>query len=479
MIILWVITLFISTQTIAISNNHYLPIKTDPLIELELEKLASVAQMPLLAKPYHLATVQLYLTKIQETHPVLFQRINQYIKRYRREMNLTYLGTEVSYSNVDTKNLPNQRGRTSDSEIKGEVAGYWQFSENFNLSLGGTIYNGSGGAIPNHSYLSYYNEYFQVDLGYKEVWFSPLQESAMLLSTQAKPIARFAISSPTPWTDYQLRYDISFGKLEEMDGISFGDKQHTGEPGFLAMHFSAQPFDWWTIGVSRTMMFGGGERNVTLGDVWDAIIDPINSDNCGGESELQDCDEEFGNQQASLSSKFDFTWGQPMSLYVELAGEDTNDFKAYKLGNKAYNLGFFLPYLTEKSSLLLEYQHIENGWYVHHIYAEGYRNDKYSMGHWWGDEKLFDDGIGARILTLRYNHEFSSDYHVDLKYAAIKNMNLSDEGYNDESKYQRANEWTIGLNQIESASIWRYELYLGNDSFGKDFARFSIKYSWQ
>ena len=467
-------------QVSAASSNHYLPIKTDPLIELELEKLATLAQMPVLAKPYHLATVQQYLNKIKKSHPELFRRINQYVNRYRANYNITHLSAEASYSDFDGKSLPNQRGRTTESNFKGEIAGFWQLSDNFNLSVGGTLYDGSEGFIPNNTYLSYYNEYFQIDLGWKELWLSPFQESAMLLSTHAKPIARFSISSPTPLTDFNLRYDISFGKLEEMDNIRVEDERLPGKPGFLTTHLSAQLFDWWTIGGTRTMMFGGGGRDVGLGDLWDAFIDPVSGDNCGGSSDLQDCSAEVGNQQASVLNKFDFSVaGMPIQINLEVAGEDTNDFKAYKLGNKTYNLGLFLPYLTENSSLLAEYQHIENFWYVHAIYGDGYTNEGNVMGHWWGDERLNNQGIGGRVFTIRYNHELSNEYHLDVKLASFENLNLSDEGSFNESIYERGNELTLGLNKIGVSDIWRVELYAGNTVLGDEFARLSVKYSWQ
>ena len=473
------IGLLLSSQAFAASNNHYLPLKTDPLIELELEKLATLAKMPVMARPYHLATVQEYLEKIKNDYPELYRRISSYINRYRKTSNITHLGIEASYSDFDDKNLPNQRGRTTESNIMGEVAGFWQLSDNFNLSVGGTIYDGSGGFIPNQTYLSYYNEYFQVDLGYKEIWLSPLQESAMQLSTNAKPIARFSVSSPTPLTDYNIEYHVAFGELEKMEGIRFDGERSPGRPGFLSTHLSAQFVDWWTIGVSRTMMFGGGKRDVGLSDVWDAFIDPVSSDNCGGGSDLTDCDEEFGNQQASLSSKFDFNWGMPMQFFFELAAEDTNNLKAYKFGNKASTVGVFLPYLTEYSSLLIELQHIENAWYTHHLYEEGYRNDLNSIGHWWGDEKLVNDPIGAKIATIRYTHEFSERFHLDVKLATLENVNLSNEAPSDPSIYDRGNELTIGLNQIGKSDVWRYELYTGNDMFGENFSRFSVEYSWQ
>ena len=390
----------------------------------------------------------------------------------------------ISGSDYDEKNKANSRGQISNSNLQAHIAGFWQISDDWNLSFGGSIYQDNGlqeetNFIPHNSYLSYTHDYFQVDLGYKELWLSPLQESAMLISTNAEPIARFSISSPTPLTDWNIQYGLSFGKLKKMEGIRFAETVSSGRPGFLTMNLSAQPFDWWTLGVNRTMVFGGGERETSLSDVWSAIIDPVSGDNCGGASSLQDCDKEAGNQQASISSKIDIAGELPMSIYMELAGEDTNDFKPYSLGNKAYNLGFFFPYLTDRSSLLFEYQHIENAWYVHHLYQEGYRNDLHSIGHWWGDEKLVSDGIGARILTMRYNLEFSNSYHLDVKISSLKNVNLGHESVSNESIYKTGTELTLGLNNVSTANHLRYELNFGRDVMGEDFTRLSLSYRWQ
>jgi len=463
----------------AAPNAHYLPLKSDPLIELELERLATLAKMPVMSKPYHLATVQDYLEKIKTDYPELYRRINSYISRYRQKSNITTFGIEASYSDFDHKNIPNQRGQTSASNFKGEVAGYWQLSDNINLSVGGIVYDGSGGIIPNHTYLSYVHDYFQIDVGYKEIWLNPFQESSSQLSTNAKPIARFSISSPKPLTDYLIEYDVAFGELEEMEGIRFGSERTSGQPGFISVHLGAQFVDWWTLGLNRTMMFGGGGRDVGFSEVWDAFIDPVNSDNCGGTSELQNCDEEFGNQQAGISSKFDIDIGIPLQVYFEYTGEDTNKERAYRLGNRVEAIGVFFPYLTDQSSLLIEHQSFQNAWYTHHLYQEGYRNEMNTIGHWWGDEKLIEDPIGAEITTIRYNHEINDQFHFDVKFATYNNKNISNEAPSDESIYEQGNELTLGLNQVEKNSIWRYEVYTGNDAFGENFTRLSIKYSWQ
>lgn len=476
-----------TSSTVLAIESHYLPLKTDPLLELELEKLATVAQMPVLAKPYHIETVKAYLKKVSATHPQLFNRLNGYLNRYQGESNLTQMSIEASYTKFEDdgrKRLANARGRTTDSKIKAHLAGYWQLTNNLNLSLGGTLYdndkvNGDN-FIPHNTYLSYTHDYFQIDLGYKEIWLSPLQESAMLLSTHAKPIARLSISNPKPLTDFSLGYNLSYGKLEKMEGIRLGDERFSGKPGFLSMHFSAKPTDWWTLGASRTMMFGGGPRKITASDVWDAFVDPVGSDNCGGASALQDCSKEIGNQQAAVSSKFDVNWGTPMSIYLELAGEDTNDFSNYKLGNKTYNVGFFFPYLTDKSSLLAEVQYMESGWYVHSIYAAGYRNNGDSMGHWWGDEKALDDNIGAQVVSLRYNHELSNNYHFEVLYRTIYNdPNAGDEGIFDQYTYERAHELNLRLDDVSSKHNIRYDLHLGSDVYGKNFARFAVEYRWE
>lgn len=463
----------------AAGNSQYLPLKTDALIELELEKLSTVAKMPVLSKPFHIATINLYLEKIKDSHPRLFGRVKSYISRYRGDVGLTSLVAKISYSNLNNKFIPNSRGITSESNIQVEAAGYWDISNGFAVNLGGILYDGDDVFIPTNSYLSFTHDYFQIDVGYKEMWTSPFQESSMLLSTNAKPIARFSVSSPKPISDWNFRYDFSYGEVTRMDQIRFADDYTSGNPGFLTMHTSFQPFEWWTLGASRTLMFGGGERKITLGDIWKAIIDPVAGDNCGGVSDLQDCKDEAGNQQASILNKFDLNWKIPFSLYVEVAAEDTNNFKNYRLGNKTYNVGLFFPYLSDQSSLLFEVQHIQNAWYTHGIYQDGYTNDGSVMGHWWGNEKLPKDGIGAQILTMRYNREINENYHLDAKFATLSNKNLSDEGNYDEGIYVRGYELTIGLENIRNKNIWRYELYLGKTVLNDNFARASISYRWK
>ena len=476
------ISLFIfSISAVAQSRANYLPIKSDPLFELDIERLATVAKMPYLIKPYHIDSIKSYLEIAESSYPELASRIKQQLAKYEKKANLTDVNFEISFSNdqITDKTLYNARGQTTASNSKFEIAGYWNLSESINLNLGGFIYDGSQSWIPNNTYLSYSTNYFQLDVGYKELWLSPFQESAMVLSTQAEPIGRVVISNPIPITDWKIKYHLSYGKLSKMQGIEYEGQLYEGRPGFLTMHLSGQPLDWWTLGASRTLQFGGGPRKINGGDVWKGIIDPVSGDNCGGDSTLQNCSDELGNQQASLVNKFDFNWMEmPVSFYFEVAGEDTNDYKNYKLGNKTYNFGLFMPYLSDISSLLVEYQHIENGWYVHGLYQEGYRNKLHSLGHWWGDEKLLNAGIGAYVLTIRYNREINSNLHFDARFATMENDNLSEEGVYNKSIYNQGYELTLGLNQVDGDQEIRYQLYTGKDMLGEDFTRLSVEISF-
>jgi len=308
-----------NASSFAKGPSPYLPLQVDPLIELELNRLATLAKLPILTKPYHAATVNRYLKKVIDSHPTLYRRISTYLKRYKKGSALTQASIQFNYA--DTKNIPlaNQRGQMADAHYQVAFSGFWQANQ-YIIINGGGLYYEDGDYTRTNTFISVGIDYFQVDLGYREHWVSPFQEGAVLLSTQAKPPLSITISNPKLITDYNIKYEMSIALLDEQDDIQFDRNEPpvSGEPALLMMHLSAQPFDWWTIGFNRTLMFGGDEK-VTPKDIWNAIIDPVNSDNCGGDgTSLQDCSEEFGNQQASITNRFDLNWlDMPFSFYYE------------------------------------------------------------------------------------------------------------------------------------------------------------------
>lgn len=454
----------------------YLPLKLNPVLELELERLLSITGYPALKKPYHIATVNQYLVHVKDTYPQLHGRINRYIKRYKQRAAITHFKSEVRVSNSNEKTLPNSRGRSTDNDFYIEGAAFAQLNKYVIANIAGG-YSDSDTKLNFGNFISVGTEYFQADFGYREHWLSPLQDSAQIISTQAVPMLGVTLSNVKPLTDYHIMYELGFGTLEKVDGIVFDGKTSAGRPGFLTMHLSAKPTNWWTISGSRTMQFSGGERGkVGLSKIWDAIIDPVNTDNCGGQSSLQDCNEELGNQQAALGNRFDLMWGDtPYSLYFEVAGEDSANFNNYQLGNVAYSLGLFIPYLSDDESLNITVQSIEDAWYVHHLYRKGYSNDGHKMGHWWGDEKRANDGIGARILSVQYTNDFTNDSHLSLKYHTVNNA-FSES--NAAVNYERGHYLQLDYNWQYKTHFLGLHLYMGKDVQGDSFSSVGISKTW-
>ena len=449
----------------------YLPLKTDPLFELEVEKLSTVAKLPLLTKPYHAATINRYLSKIKDSHPSLYQRLKAYIKRYKKAQAVTHFSLKLNHSFKDDMLVANQRGLNVDDTYKITTSSFWQANKHLIFNGGGTFYNDE--IVPNNSYVSFGWDVFQVDIGYREHWLSPTQEGALLLSTQAKPAMNLTLSNPTLMTDWNIKYELSVAILDKQQGIQFGRDTVpvTGKPNLLSMHLSLQPLDWWTVGFNRTFMFGGDD-SVSVRDVWNAFIDPLSSDNCGGESDLTDCTQEFGNQQASMSNKFDLNpFDFPISVYYEYAGEDTKNYSNYQLGNIAQSFGLFLPYLTDSLSLNIEYSKFHTAWYVHHIYDEGYSNDNIKMGHWWGNLKTENDGSAGNATSMRLDWQTQTFEQITLLYRSATVDGTS-------SVYQRSHEVELNLKKMANNAFVNFTLNLGEDTLGKKFIATGISYIW-
>lgn len=463
-------------MTVNAAVSPYLPLKQNSAFELEVDRLVTITGYPVLKKPYHIASLVSYLDKVKSSHPALYQRINRYIERYKTTAGVTHFQSQLRLSNSNEKSLHNARGVTTESRFDVQATAFWQPNEYVIFNAGGG-YSDEEKFSGHGSFVSVGGSYLQLDLGYREHWLSPLQGSSQLVSTQAKPMLGLTLSNVEPITDWNIMYELGFGELESVDGIVFDGETSRGKPGHLTMHLSAQLTDWWTVSGNRTMQFGGGARGrVSLSDVWQAIIDPVSSDNCGGASDLIDCNKEFGNQQASIASRMDLDWGEnPYSLIVEIAGEDTNDFKAYKLGNKAYTVGVFIPYLSPTESLNVTAQYIEDAWYSHHLYQKGYSNDGHVIGHWWGDEKRVNDGIGAKVFSVGYSKDFESNSQLRLEYHTIKNE------YSESTaipNYERGHYLKADYQWVYRGQFLGLHWYAGKDLYGDSFNSISFSKQW-
>lgn len=460
------------TPSLLMANgiSPYLPLNTSPEVERYIEKAFSLVDNAPMSKPYKASDLHRALPQIKETQPELYRLLSGYLDRFRRQRGWTHRAAELSVDKGEDKALPNQRGLDIDSGVTLSTAGFNMFTP-YAMASVGTRWDDRQGLMHWGTALSVGYEYAQLDAGYREHWFSPMQDGAMLVSTHAKPSPSVTISNVTPISRWNLRYEVFYSKLESVEGIRLGDQITPGKPSHAGIHLSVTPLPNLTLGVSRTMQFGGGLREVGLDDILQAIFNPAGKDNIG-DYKGTDPNYEFGNQQASVTARYRVGGAVPFTLYGEIGGEDTEGEKNYKLGNETVSGGVFVPYLTDDLSLRFEFTRWSTAWYVHHLYLQGYTNEGRVMGHWGGSERLFNDDVKAHVYALNMNWRWSSSQLVDVTLRHIQNQSDTrfdyDDGLEVEASYSHAT----------SNGFWGINLYAGQSVFGGSFTRITGFYRW-
>jgi len=386
----------------------YLPLNVSHEIEVQIEKVMALTDGAPLTKPYKVSDLITRLEQVKSRSPILYNRVKAYLKRFEQPVAGTHFAAKVAIANGSEQVIANERNIQNNSNYEVSVGGFAFVNPYFYGSVG-MAYADEEGAIQTNSHIGFGYEYAQVEVGYREHWFSPFQDSAMLISTHAKSSPSITLSNATPITDWNIRYELFYSRLEEVEGIFFDGERYPGKPHYAGFHVSFTPLDFWTLGANRTLQFGGGKREVDFTDVIEAVFNPVGKDNRG---DPNDPSYEFGNQQASITSKWNFDIGtMPISIYAEIAGEDTVDNSNFKLGNQANSLGVYLPMVSDDIAVRYEFSKWKSAWYVHHLYQQGYTNDGQIMGHWGGSEREF--GIDTPAQTHNINLDwYASGYHI-------------------------------------------------------------------
>ncbi|MFL0801931.1 MAG: capsule assembly Wzi family protein [Agarilytica sp.] len=465
-------TLFWLSDGYAEGVSPYLPIGISPLLENEVERLASVSGIPNLTKPYSLATIFLYMEKIRDSHPRLYSRLNLSLKPHARRFALTHASASVRVSD-DEQAMPNAHGRRTNTHGYASVRGQWQMADWLALYLGAGTTSSKDATLEdshsaNGSTLSMGVEWAQLDIGYRDMWLSPFQGSAQLLSTNAEPMPSISLSNNLPIEFLGLRWNY-LGFLSQMsrqlvtyrEGEAPSDKD---KPLLAGFHLSVQPKPWWTLGASRVFQFGGGERPVSAGTLARAFVDPRGSDNDAN------VEEESGNQIAAVSSKINFDGDIPFSFALELAGEDTSNNKSYQLGNTALTAGLYFPYfMSDAVSFAFEYSDWQDAWYTNNVYEKGYVNDGFVLGHWaMQTQRDLDIAVEGTSYFAKGQWQRSNDHVV------IANVRTAK--YLDTGVYDFDERWEVELDYVFP---WRKRVvtigaYFGKDDFGEEFSQFRM-----
>ncbi|KDC50056.1 capsule assembly Wzi family protein [Pseudoalteromonas sp. S3431] len=464
--------LAISTNAMAKGGvSPYLPLNQAPELEHQIQRLLAVSKNThIMSKPYKAHDIYKVLQTVRHSYPELYQTLSYQISPYVQSDAGTFAKVTLAAGTKD-KTLPNQRGQTTKTNLIVEGGAYANFGRYFGVSVAGIANEDE--ILPTQSFVYLGYKYAQLDIGYREHWYSPFNDSAMLLSTQAKTTPSITLSNVEPITSFNIRYDMFISKMTEQSGILktakiTGTKRlyEQGEPYLFGLHTSFAATDNLTVGLSRLMQFGGGTRKVSLKDFLEGFYQPGTKDNVGiGDS--SDANFELGDQLGSITFAYNNSiYALPFELYGEVALEDT-------LGggrNNSYSFGLYLPFITNNHSLRIEHSNWQDGWYFNGIYLDGNRNSGNVIGHWAGDEHDYNDYTPAKSMSVNWHWQLSKIESLNTTIRMLKNKN---EAY--KTSYELQTAYTRKLSKpIMGAKSWGAELYQGKDVYGETFARLGL-----
>ena len=435
----------------------YLPMQMAPEIEREIERLVSLAGMPILKKPYFAADIQEALRRACRTSESVCNHVRFYLERYQNDAGFTHAGVAGASGDETNKFVPNQRGMQVESRYNASAQAYWQPGANLLLTGSAVAYEGE--IIPT-ALISLGYDVAQLDIGWREYWWSPFRDSATMISSNARPSPSIALSNYRPLTFLNIRYETFFAVLEETDGILYQGQRSPGQPRLFGLHLDFEPLPGFSLGLNRVMQFGGDGRSSSLSSLVNAFFNPSGGDNTGGGSST---DDEAGNQLASITSRFDYSGKFPFSVYMEYAGEDTSSSENFRLGNASLSVGIFLPKVAQNVDLTYEFSEFQNAWYVNNIYANGYTNDGSVIGHWVGNERVFGDAVGTQTNTVILNWEFAAGNLLHATYRTVNNADYSS------VNYVRGHELLLRYSRALGNFVTGVETYGGRTTIDDDF----------
>jgi hypothetical protein len=453
--------LAVHTVADATGVTPYLPLNLEPEMEAQVERVLILGGKPVLRRPIAAATVLAALPKACSIDKPLCDRVAKYLDRYMHDTALTHASVEGAATQGANDPLPNRYGQTNRSAWNASLAGYVQLGDYVLINLGGVAYDGRESF--SGTYLSAGTSKLQLDIGYKPHWLSPMTDSSMLMSTEAPTMPSVGISNSEPLTRLGLSYDIFEARMSKSDRIVWQDGYTSGYPHLGGLQLTMEPVSGWSFGVNRLAQFGGGARGGgSIPDLLRALVNPSRYSNL---NQNLTADQKAANQEASLTTSFLFPGPVPFAVYSEYAGEDTSHGRNYLLGNSALSWGIHFPRIARRFDLTLEVSEWQNSWYTHNIWQDGMTNDGLVTGNWFGDERLFNDGVGGRSAMAQVIWDATFGGQVELRYRMLENQVYG------QVPYQRFHEVTLGYSRPWRGVIVGGELESGSDVFGHSFGR--------
>ncbi len=444
----------------------YLPLNLSPDVERQIEQVLILGGKPIMRRPIAAAVVLEALPAACKRDPVLCEQVRRYLSGYMNSnsVEVTSLRPEVAITTGDsTAVLPNQHGKSAESAWQITASAYYQPGDYSLVNLGVVGHDDS--VTPTGSFFSFGFEYAQLDAGFRDHWLSPLVDSSSLISTEAPTMPSVTLSNYAPITGLGLSYEVFYAEMSNQEGIAYLGSTTSGRPRLGGIQLGMEPVAGYALAFNRLVQYGGGARNRNiLSQFLDEMFQTGNLQDTNGEAESV-------NRVASLTSSIVFPGSVPFAARIEYAGEDNAYEGSYRLGATNLSLGLDFPALWGYYDLTVEVSEWQNSWYVHPLYPRGLTNRDRVLGHWFGDNRRFNEDVGGRSYMLHAGRRLASGDYVQ---AVYRNLDYDTDWVRfDRPPVTYSPMQMLGLNY---STVWQgrsvdAELTVGRDVFGESFAR--------
>jgi hypothetical protein len=454
----------------------YLPLNLDPDVENAIERVMILGDVPVMSRPVRAARVLDALPKACEVDRQLCERVRRYLDRYMHDAGVEFVSLSAAVP-IESSNipLPNQHGTKAQSPFAISGAGYIQPNPYMLFSVGGEAHQGR--ATPTGTMLSLGFDWAQLDLGWRDHWWSPMTDSSMLISTEAPTMPGVTLSNSRPLTRLGIDYEVFAARMSESSRIQLTTGTLTrGFPNMGGTMVSIEPVSGWSFSAQRVLIWGGGAAGpVPFGQLINAFFNPARAQSNGFGTGTH----VVGKQEASFSSRLVFPGPHPFSVYFEYAGNDTNGGRNYLLGKADVSAGIDFPRLGP-FDLTYEISSFSPTWYVHPAngvqtgYLDGIVNYGVNIGHWFGDQRVLAtpnslaDAVGGQSNMLRIGWTPSFGGYMQMQLRALAN-----EAQTFFASFPYRNEY---LGSLSYSYPWRgyaigAEIDAGRDVFGNRYIR--------
>ena len=268
------------------------------------------------------------------------------------------------------------------------------------------------------SYFAVVSGNFILGIGNYDRWWGPAHHGSLILSNFSKSspgifirsLEGFSSSSPFFRSFGKVNFSLFANQLEK--------NRHIKNPFLVGTRLSFNPLNGLTIGLTRSIMFGGDGKDNSLSAFWDSFI--------GDESRRNNTeDENIDNELAGLDIKYSFNLNNLVwSFYGQYIGEDGSDYWPWRT---FYLAGSELLFLNDGMLNSINFEYIDTYYdgkgkghkesevgtniiYEHSSYRNGYRYKGSPLGAFIdGDSNYYNFSINSQINELT-KIEFSLIY---------------------------------------------------------------------